>query len=247
MLNISGSLTQTIQWSSEVWDIELGLVYYNWRYYNITVGRWIYRDFTIGHNLYKYISNDTMSDSDIMGLDSSKDKINTRNYENRRDQQMVSGRAEKRINQYNIRSTPIQTCKTAKGGMEDAIHTVADVIYAALIAFGIVNPKCMEGPINEGIKQCFKHRDENKKSKCFCCSITLETTNGSRGNIQVINYHLYSVIAFPLAYCNWNHTQDAIWSRHLIYPTKLTRYPKEADDLFRFGETIVPIEINYKI
>ena len=76
---------------------------------------------------------------------------------------MVSGRAEKRINQYNIRSTPIQTCKTAKGGMEDAIHTIADVIYAALIAFGIVNPKCMEGPINEGIKQCFKHKDEKQK------------------------------------------------------------------------------------
>ena len=40
----SGSPSQPIQWSSEVWDSELGLVYYNWRYYNAMVGRWNRRD-----------------------------------------------------------------------------------------------------------------------------------------------------------------------------------------------------------
>jgi len=40
----TGSVTQIIQWSSEVWDSELGLVYYNWRYYNVRVGKWINRD-----------------------------------------------------------------------------------------------------------------------------------------------------------------------------------------------------------
>lgn len=40
----SGSVTQPIQWSSEVWDGEIGLVYYHWRYYNSHLGRWIARD-----------------------------------------------------------------------------------------------------------------------------------------------------------------------------------------------------------
>ncbi|MDO5471272.1 MAG: RHS repeat-associated core domain-containing protein, partial [Akkermansia sp.] len=40
----SGSVTQPIQWSSEVWDSELGLAYYNWRYYNTLDGRWNGRD-----------------------------------------------------------------------------------------------------------------------------------------------------------------------------------------------------------
>ena len=40
----AAGLLQPIQWSSEVWDSELGLVYYNWRYYNAIAGRWISRD-----------------------------------------------------------------------------------------------------------------------------------------------------------------------------------------------------------
>ena len=40
----TGSLTQPIQWSSEMWDGELGLVYYNWRYYNLVSGGWNRRD-----------------------------------------------------------------------------------------------------------------------------------------------------------------------------------------------------------
>ena len=50
----TGSLTQPIQWSSEVWDGELGLVYYNWRYYNAMAGKWIKRDCLPINNLYAY-------------------------------------------------------------------------------------------------------------------------------------------------------------------------------------------------
>ncbi|MEG0588136.1 MAG: RHS repeat-associated core domain-containing protein, partial [Akkermansia sp.] len=35
---------QPFQWSSEVYDAELGMVYYNYRHYNPTGGRWINRD-----------------------------------------------------------------------------------------------------------------------------------------------------------------------------------------------------------
>ena len=39
-----GDVTQPLQWSSEYADPELGLVYYNYRYYNPTDGRWNRRD-----------------------------------------------------------------------------------------------------------------------------------------------------------------------------------------------------------
>ena len=39
-----GSVTQPIQWSSEFYDEEMGLVYYNYRHYNSTDGRWLGRD-----------------------------------------------------------------------------------------------------------------------------------------------------------------------------------------------------------
>ena len=63
----TGSLTQPIQWSSEVWDSELGLVYYNWRYYNAKAGRWGARDKDDGLNLYMYVNNNNYL-IDVVGL-----------------------------------------------------------------------------------------------------------------------------------------------------------------------------------
>ena len=40
----TGDLVQPVQWSSEMNDVELSLVYYNYRYYNPADGRWINRD-----------------------------------------------------------------------------------------------------------------------------------------------------------------------------------------------------------
>ncbi|MBR1998252.1 MAG: hypothetical protein IJ993_07525, partial [Akkermansia sp.] len=34
----TGNVTQPIQWSSEFYNEELGLVYYNWRYYSSAIG-----------------------------------------------------------------------------------------------------------------------------------------------------------------------------------------------------------------
>jgi RHS repeat-associated protein len=52
----TGSHTQPIQWSSEMWDSELGLVYYNWRYYNSIIGRWISYDPANYLDLYFYLN-----------------------------------------------------------------------------------------------------------------------------------------------------------------------------------------------
>ena len=71
----SGSVTQPIQWSSELWDSELGLVYYNWRYYNSVIGRWIGRDFIkITMMRYNYLNNSPLYMCDIRGLYS--DEVN---------------------------------------------------------------------------------------------------------------------------------------------------------------------------
>ena len=39
-----GNITNPLQWSSEFYDSELGMVYYNFRFYNPLDGRWIARD-----------------------------------------------------------------------------------------------------------------------------------------------------------------------------------------------------------
>ena len=63
----TGSLTQPIQWSSEMWDSELGLVYYNWRYYNFHHGRWCSRDFVFYHNNYYCYVKSPLLSIDIKG------------------------------------------------------------------------------------------------------------------------------------------------------------------------------------
>ncbi len=54
-----GNVIQPIQWSGEYGDDELGLVYYNYRYYNPNEGRWIQRDENEynSRNLFSYVSN----------------------------------------------------------------------------------------------------------------------------------------------------------------------------------------------
>lgn len=50
---------QPIQWSSEYYDDELALVYYNYRYYNPEDGRWTQRDENEynSKNLFSYVNN----------------------------------------------------------------------------------------------------------------------------------------------------------------------------------------------
>ncbi|MCL6666331.1 RHS repeat-associated core domain-containing protein [Akkermansia muciniphila] len=59
------------RFSSEYADDELGLVYYNYRYYNPQNGRWISRDPADeqgGWNLYIFVKNNTCLYSDTLGL-----------------------------------------------------------------------------------------------------------------------------------------------------------------------------------
>jgi len=56
-VSTSGDVTQPIQWSSEYLDLELALVYYNYRHYDPLDGRWLCRDIVKNTNEYKYLGN----------------------------------------------------------------------------------------------------------------------------------------------------------------------------------------------
>ena len=66
----SGSSENPFRFSSEFHDDETGLVYYNYRYYDAKLGRWLSRDHIGeggGENLYFIVNNNTISVVDKLG------------------------------------------------------------------------------------------------------------------------------------------------------------------------------------
>ena len=66
-----GNITNPLQWSSEAYDAELGMVYYNFRFYNPVDGRWTSRDpigEESGANLFEFVGNDVYGKWDQLGL-----------------------------------------------------------------------------------------------------------------------------------------------------------------------------------
>ncbi|MGN0834758.1 MAG: RHS repeat domain-containing protein [Candidatus Spyradosoma sp.] len=69
-----GDVTQPFQWSSEFYDSELDLVYYNYRHYSPTDGRWLSRDPIEeegGLNLYAISENKPIYKWDVLGKSGS--------------------------------------------------------------------------------------------------------------------------------------------------------------------------------
>ncbi len=64
-----GNITNPLQWSSEAYDAELSMVYYNFRFYNPFDGRWLRRDphIELNSNLYAYVYNTPTMLLDIRG------------------------------------------------------------------------------------------------------------------------------------------------------------------------------------
>ena len=66
----NNAASNPFRFSSEYFDEETGLVYYNYRYYNPELGRWISRDPIEeqgGYNLYGMIGNNLLNNWDIWG------------------------------------------------------------------------------------------------------------------------------------------------------------------------------------
>ena len=70
-VSASGDVTQPIQWSSEYYDTETALVYYNYRHYNPSDGRWLGRDpeeEKMGLSLTVFTYNNPVLNIDLLGL-----------------------------------------------------------------------------------------------------------------------------------------------------------------------------------
>lgn len=67
VVSSTGDVEQPIQWSSEVYDKEMRLVYYNYRYHNPIAGKWTNRDFIERQNPYSYQNNNVFI-NDYLGL-----------------------------------------------------------------------------------------------------------------------------------------------------------------------------------
>ena len=66
----NGNVTQPIQWSSEYNDSELGLVYYNYRHYNPSSGKWGVRDNAAefaDRNLYNFLRSNSLIYIEYLG------------------------------------------------------------------------------------------------------------------------------------------------------------------------------------
>ncbi len=64
----NGNVTQPIQWSSEYNDSELGLVYYNYRHYNPSDGRWTGRDPLLEEgSCMLYLYDKPVTENDALG------------------------------------------------------------------------------------------------------------------------------------------------------------------------------------
>ena len=102
------------RFSSEYADDELGLVYYNYRYYNPQNGRWISRD-PIGeeesNNLYRFSDNSSIIYCDILGLQLYEKKSEAFAVANRMVVEAMEKRYEQDLQKWN--STPIEK-KTKK-------------------------------------------------------------------------------------------------------------------------------------
>ena len=69
-VSASGDVTQPFQWSSEHHDSELDLIYYNYRHYSPSLGRFLSRDPIQeqgGLNLYAFVRNNTTRLFDVRG------------------------------------------------------------------------------------------------------------------------------------------------------------------------------------
>ena len=66
----SGNFASPLQWSSEFFDEDVGVVSYLSRNYDPLTGRWLSRDPLLqdGYNLYAYVRNQPMSKVDLLGL-----------------------------------------------------------------------------------------------------------------------------------------------------------------------------------
>ena len=175
------------QFSSEFRDAETGLIYYNYRYYAPSIGRWISRDPIWeegGANLYNFVHNSVVTNFDVFGKHIQVD-IPPRGFNPFRDTQTG------RFRSFQDYLRQVENYKPAKGAgpLPENFHTRA--FWAASIAqellsigvsyfYSFIGSKLING------FQKLAHVQEIKQQ---CASNTEGPQNGSivRGSIDTIH------------------------------------------------------------
>ena len=101
--------TNPFRFSSEYYDSEIGLVYYNYRYYDPQLGRWLSRDSIKedgGWNLYCFIFNDILNYFDINGTASWKPVSGTNAFYRGPEKHTPKGRTHYHVKGYNRQILP---------------------------------------------------------------------------------------------------------------------------------------------
>ena len=241
----TGSITQPILWSSEYYDDELGMVYYNYRHYNSLVGRWARQDMEESMNSYCYIDNNVIFELDLLGASKASkkkskkaSKENRANRDKRAKNQQLSGRKEK----YSPKSTT-----SGRGNNLDilgACTTFTELTLLMLSLKGNYSNDSLTASIKKGIEKCLTYKKKKHDCSCICCELIIESQNATRFGIDVIDYMLYSVSVWPRNYCE-NIEGCHMWSHDMIYPKELTREPFSAHT---YHDPLKTIELKiYKI
>ena len=185
----TGSLTQTIQWSSEVWDGELGMVYYNWRYYNTMQGRWISRDKSITLfdilNLYKYSSNSPCCHTDTLGnfiIDPDDIKLYLIYRLNG-----IDGKEKGRSDRY-----PAGEFDGLNYDIEDLIPGIATKLYDKIVNdFNIPNKAAYNTETAYSIVSVVKDNVSQKRDALPCGSLRIE-------NFRTANFYDFYWVQFAI-------------------------------------------------
>lgn len=187
------------RYSSEYHDTELGLIYYNYRHYNPSDGRWLTRDPIQedgGLNLYGYTDNSPLIWFDYLGTDKRPAP---------RDPQ--GGRIPPA-------SRPQTHFPKAPKPSEIAISSPLPNGVAGVVGGGIQIAGDIIGVVNLSIGNTFFEATMECRNKCLdyiikekltagcsCCSCAFHITAIALGQLKVLNYDLYSVDIYPTVDC----------------------------------------------
>lgn len=204
-----GTQVNPLQWSSEVYDPELNLSYYNFRYYSPTNGRWNGRDLIeYSKNENIFINNSVVFDVDVLGLISKKD------LERITKEREAANNRNREINRQNSKTQQIEKNKNSRAqsgadkasSVAGAIDMVAEgIAYAAGFDLSEVKLQCQT--------KCKNYLSGKGKKSKSCCICELNNFYGSVFGLKTVRYQLYSVTVTPCVECG----SKGAYSSEIIY------------------------------
>ncbi len=186
----TGDITQPIQWSSEYNDIDLALVYYNFRHYNPVEGRWLGRDLAEEYrNFYYYLQNNPLEDFDVLGKDSAKQRKKEETKKRR-----LANKEGRKINKEHAYHEYKTECQKHGENIQKTIYAQQNILTTKATGLGNIDHifeaaigsmelihNSKEASVEKGIKLCHNAIANNHKKflqsmllyypKCLRCKV----------------------------------------------------------------------------